>query len=198
MEFVNLPQGLLRWREDFELSDNEICFAFKSAQSCSSLAANKVFQYKILTQILPTRKYLARFKVINSNRCERCNIEVDSIMHCLWSCEAVHPYVERIIYYLENECSVSASMLSEKAYIFGCPNKGVNHVFLELKKEMFYNKDLISDLPTFCEYFFSKIRKIMSKEKNIMLAKDNYEGFDRKWSNFKSIYDYCGPDIQLI
>ena len=63
---------------------------------------------------------------------------------------------------------------------------------------MFYNKDLISDLPSFCEYFFSKIRKIMSKEKNIILANDNYEGFDRNWSNFKSIYDYCGPDIQLI
>ena len=55
-----LPTGFLKWRDEFDLSDREIRFAFTFARSCTSLVSSHAFQYKILTKILPTKKYLAR------------------------------------------------------------------------------------------------------------------------------------------
>ena len=46
--------------------------------------------------------------------------------------------------------------------------------------------------------WYTPIRKIRPKEMNIMIEKEKFEAFDIKWSNFKSIYDYCGPNIPLI
>ena len=195
---TRLPAGLLKWREIFDLSDNEIRVALTFARTCTSLVSNHVFQYKIITQILPTQKYLARFKIVNSNICQRCNNEPDTIIHCIWSCPIVHYFVNEILMYLSTECAINSSNLPLKSDIFGCPNQGTNHILLELKKEMFYNKDLDMNQSTFCEYFLKKIGKIMVKEKNIMLEMDKFEFYDNKWTSFKNIYNYLGPDYQIV
>ena len=44
-------------------------------------------------------------------------------------------------------------------------NVALNHIFLEFKKEVFYNFDKNVGVDTFCERVISKIRKNMIKEK---------------------------------
>ena len=57
-------------------------------------------------------------------------------------------------------------------YLFGFKdNKGLNHILIELKKELFYNWDVNVEVDAFCERFLVKIRKLMVKEKHIMLGK---------------------------
>ena len=51
---------------------------------------------------------------------------------------------------------------------------------------------------TFCEHFIVKIRKIMIKEKDIMITNDHYDEFVEKWKMFTPIYDFNGPDQQII
>ena len=38
----------------------------------------------------------------------------------------------------------------------------------------------------------------MIKEKQIMLEKDNFEKYFEKWNEFREIYDFLGPDQQII
>ena len=61
---TRFPRGLLKWREDFQLTDTDIKFSFTSLHSYLSSATDRVFQYKILTNILPTNEYLCRYKVL--------------------------------------------------------------------------------------------------------------------------------------
>ena len=75
---------------------------------------------------------------------------------------------------------------------------GLNQIFLELKKEVFYNKNLNACLVSFGEQFVAKIRKIIVKEKQIMMANNKFEDFCTKWQDFTAIYDYLGPDYQII
>ena len=42
------------------------------------------------------------------------------------------------------------------------------------------------------------MRRIMIKEKQIMIEKDNFEHYIEKWSEFREIYDFLGPDQQII
>ena len=58
-------------------------------------------------------------------------------------------------------------------YLFGFKdNKGLNHILIELKKELFYNWDVNVEVDAFCERFLVKIIKLMVKEKHIMLGKN--------------------------
>ena len=40
--------------------------------------------------------------------------------------------------------------------------------------------------------------RIMIKEKSIRIENRNFELYDQKWVDFRNIYDYQGPDIQIV
>ena len=42
------------------------------------------------------------------------------------------------------------------------------------------------------------LAKIIVKEKQIMMASNKFEDFCSKWQDFTAIYDYLGPDYQII
>ena len=108
------------------------------------------------------------------------------------------PYVDKVCSFLKSDCKVKDTDTSVKAYIFGCKNLGLNQIFIELKKELFYNKELKLNPNTFLNYFFEKVRKIMIKEKSIMTRNSNLDAFNEKWESFRPIYDYLGPDNQIV
>ena len=115
---VRLPAGILRWREDFELSDIDIKNAFSFARYCTSNIFNQVLQYKILTNILPTNKYLKQYRVQDSDLCGRCNLYQDTVLHSVWQCQSLVPYVSQILEYLRTECNIQIE-ITAKLYIFG-------------------------------------------------------------------------------
>ena len=66
--------------------------------------------------------------------------------------------------------------------------------FYNLKKFIFYNwKENVSVVALF-EGFKEKIKK----EKQIALSRSNFESFEEKWQKFCDIYDFRGPDCQII
>ena len=96
-----LPKGLLRWCEGFQLSDSQIKTSFTFAKKCSSQVFDQVFQYKIVTQILPTNKYLKRYRVNESEMCSRCLDEIDTVLHSMWLCSRLVPYIWHVIQFIE-------------------------------------------------------------------------------------------------
>ena len=51
---------------------------------------------------------------------------------------------------------------------------------------------------TFCGLFYNKIKDIIIKEKQLALKNGNFSKFCVKWENFTTIYDFRGPDIQMV
>jgi hypothetical protein len=195
---TRLPTGLLRWREDIELSDTDIKVAFTFARLCSISVFDHVFQYKILTRILPTNKYLKRYQVQDSDICSRCELSQDTVLHNLWQCALIVPYVAKISRFLKIDCKVDEN-ITMKPYLFGFKHAiGLNHILLELKKEIFYNWSANISVVTFCEHFMVKIKKIMVKEKEVMISNDHFGDYFDKWKQFTAIYDFLGPDQQII
>ena len=193
-----LPAGMLRWREDFELNDEEMKSAFLFARRCSHSTFDHAFQYKINSNILPTKEYLCRYRVVDSNICSKCNLESDTVMHSIWSCAVVVPYIDKVIAFLKSNCDIENVTISIKTFIFGTKSMGLDLIFLELKKELFYSKELNLCTTTFCEYFIAKIRKLMIKEKYFMLKNEQFDAYDAKWKDFINIYNYHGPDFEII
>ena len=118
-EKIRLPRGLVRWCEQLQLSDEEIKTSLTFAKKCCCCVFDQVFQFKIVTQILPTNEYLKRYKVKESDACTRCLLEtVDTVLHSTWSCPRVVPYIVHVLQYLRVGCGVGVDVEMIQ-YIFG-------------------------------------------------------------------------------
>ena len=194
---IRPPAGLLHWVEDFDVNESEIVTGFTIAHDCSKSTFDRVFQYKIMTQILPTNQYLARFRVRDSDICSKCELVTDTVPHSLWFCPLVVPYVDKFLEFLRQTCRIQEN-IGILEYIFGVKsNVALNHILIELKKEVFYNFDANVSVDAFCEQIIGKVRKIMIKEKNCIKSDKTYNQYNKKWENFTTIYDFRGPDLNI-
>ena len=176
-------------------------FVIKTAltfvSKCSQSMQDRAFQYKIITNILPTNEYLKRYKVRESDQCDLCNMECDTITHRLYECVQINIWVEQIFSILQTMCSQPKISMVE--YLFGKPGQehaALNHILVELKKMLFYSDKIMINSPTFKDLFMERIRALIVKEKGIFLRKKSFETFQEKWKKFVYIYDFRGPDLQ--
>ena len=196
---TRLPRGLLHWCEELQLTDIEIQTSLTFARLCSRQIFDHVFQFKIVTRILPTNQYLTRYRVKDSELCSRC-LEIDTVQHSIWSCGTIAPFISYVVVFLNTKCTVGVD-INMKQYMFGFQgNKflGLNHVLLELKKYIFYNFEENVGVAQLFERFNRRIMHLMIKEKMLALSAGNYEIFRVKWENFTEIYDFYGPNCQVI
>ena len=194
---VKMPKGLLNWCADLELSDEQIKTSLTFAHKCCTNIFDRVFQFKIVTQILPTNEYLFRYRVKDANTCENCNLECDTIEHRLYNCEKIVPIVTGIFSFLENECNHSSS-INMVEYLFGKMGEkylALNQILLELKKDIFYNANEFDSSEAFCEHFICNLRSLMTKEKQLAMKNNKFVNFSIKWEHFTAIYDFRGPDM---
>ena len=193
---VRLPKGLLNWCLELELSDPQIKTSLLFAHKCSAYTFDRVFQYKIVTNILPTNEYLARYRIKDTDLCDHCRKESDTIIHRLYECELIFSTVDKILRYITTKCNKSYTV-SMIEYIFGKTGfefLGLNHLLLELKKMIFYAKKEDLSSPYFFELFCNRIRNLMIKEKISQSEKNKFEEFLSKWKDFTAFYDFRGPD----
>ena len=64
---IKMSVGLQQWLDEMGLTESDIRTGFSFARECSKSTFDHVFQYKIMTQILPTYKYLCQYRVLESN-----------------------------------------------------------------------------------------------------------------------------------
>jgi hypothetical protein len=108
------------------------------AKLCSSSVFNQVFLYKIVTQILPTNKYLNRYQIVDSDLCNRCLATTNTAYHNLRLCDHLALYLSTCFEFLREECNLVETITVEN-YLFGfsgMKTKGINHILLKLKKNM--------------------------------------------------------------
>ena len=124
----------------------------------------------------------------------------NSILHRLYDCEKLTDITNTIFNFLKSECGYSRT-ISIIDYLFGIQGGkyvGHNHFLLELKKTIFYSTTADLNSQTFCGLFYNKIKDIIIKEKQLALKNGNFSQFCVKWENFTTIYDFRGPDIQMV
>ena len=197
---IQIPIGILNWCLDFELNNCQISTALDVASRCSASIFDKMFQYKIVTKILPTNEYLFRYKVKESATCDFCNLERDTVVHRLYECEVFASKLNDILIKLKKVCKL-VEHISLTEYLFGkmgSENLGLNHVILELKKYIFYASFECLNSPSLSDLFFNHIKNLIIREKYIALRDDRYENFCLKWHNFAVIYDFKGPDPEIV
>ena len=197
---VRMPTGLLKWCLDFELSECQIKTALMFTNKCSLSVYDRVFQYKIATNILPTNAYLYRYNVKDTPTCELCQLEYGNIVHRLYECEVIAVNIDQVLKFFSYECNdkYKTSMVE---YLFGKSGDSflaLNHALIELKKMVFYATKEVLDSPNFLNCYLKRLRVLMIREKTVHLKNRTIEVFFNKWEHFTSVYDFRGPDQQFL
>ena len=191
---------MLSWYLELELTDQQIKTALTFAHQCTVNTFDRVFQFKIATYILPTNEYLVRYRVKNSDLCDLCQQESDTIVHRLYECEYIICKIDIIFSYLKEKCNPSY-LITMHEYLFGKSGLkyiGLNHLLLELKKSLFYSIKEYLVSPHFVDFFWNQIKNLIKKEKIVKSRLNKYSEFEDKWKDFTQIYDFRGPDEPFL
>ena len=98
----------------------------------------RAFQYQILLGTIPIQKFLAKCKLVDSDKCWFCKESVETIEHSFWFCPIVKTFCLQIL----DAIQVGVDIREHQSYkfIFGRVQQVMNHLFTLVKKYMYTRK----------------------------------------------------------
>ena len=122
---TNEKKSEQKWEEQFQNIKWKIVYTTYIRSTISSKIRN--FQYKFLTRILPTNKWLYKCKLVNSSLCDFCNMFTDSINHLFWECQHIqqfwrdlHTFLATKHVYIDFSGDETYNKLSDSRHVWFC------------------------------------------------------------------------------
>ena len=141
-QIVTPPTSQKRWLEHFDIDTHEWKKYYALPYKTTNHSKLLNLQFKISHRILATNKKLKLFGIKDSDICDFCNIEVETISHLFWECKVTKIFLNTIFAKLEESCALTIAG-SEKVIIFGLlpfsDNIAINN-FLLITKCYIYKK----------------------------------------------------------
>jgi len=146
------------------------------------------FQYKYVHRIIATNKYLFKCKLSNSNLCDFCGENIETIEHLFWECKHIQPIWNQLASFLEQQqLNVKLSFLSVSFGINSLKsihgNNIVNFILILMKYFIFHMK-YRKQIPNF-NCFIHSLKLKIQIEKEIALSNDTLQIFEQKWNRIK-------------
>ena len=143
------------------------------------------FQYKYLFRIIPTNKRLFTQNIANSNLCDFCNMDIETVQHLFWECNKVQIFWNNFHKFINN--TNIQMQITYKTISFGwCEetfeDKLKNFIIFYAKYYIFLNK-CHKTIPS-CDLFKHYLGKQIKIEKEIALMNDKLYTFELKWRQF--------------
>ena len=170
-----------KWEEEFGNINWKKVYMVPIFSSIDTKLRN--FQFKFLHRIIPTNKSLFKYKLVNSNICDICNMNIDSIKHLFWECPHVQHFWNELKNYL-NELNIDINLnykLVSLGLIDSTSNINVkNFIFILAKYFIFCNKcnKCIPKFVAFKQYLY----RYIDIERNIAFEKEKLATHNLKWS----------------
>ncbi|KAH3696579.1 hypothetical protein DPMN_084055 [Dreissena polymorpha] len=129
------------------------------------------FQYKYIHRIIATNKYLFKCKLSNSNLCDFCSENIETIEHLFGECKHIQPIWNQLISFLEqHQLNVKLSFLNVSF--------GINSMVI-LMKYFILNMKYKKQVPNF-NCFVHSLKLKIQIEKEIALSNDTLQIFEQK------------------
>jgi len=146
------------------------------------------FQFKYINRIIATNKYLFKCKLCNSNLCDFCGENIETIEHLFWECKYIQPIWNQLTSFLgQQQLNVKLSFLNVS---FGTNtlksidgNNIVNFILI-LMKYFIFNMKYRKQIPNF-NCFVHSLKLKIQIEKEIALSNDTLHICEQKWNRIK-------------
>ena len=147
------------------------------------------FQYHILKRSLITNTFLYMCNIIDSNLCEFCKSEPETLEHLFFDCTVVKQFWKDILAHMPNDIPLR-NYWCKKNVLLGVLNIGkanvLNHVFLLIKRFIYIKRCLKTPLSV--KAFIKFMQEHYNLEEIIALQKDKISQHDQKWKHISTMF----------
>ena len=171
-----------KWDNELERENTEWNKIYMVPIICTIYIKLREFQYKFLKRIVPTNTFLFKCKISNSNLCEFCSRDNETVKHLFWECNKIQHFWSQIKTFLMNSnIDITIDYLNiclgyTKAHVH---SKLINFIILSAKYFIFKNKYMktIPDIAAYKSY----LNKRIEIEQHIAFQKDKLDQHNAKW-----------------
>ncbi|XP_076472586.1 uncharacterized protein LOC143301988, partial [Babylonia areolata] len=151
----------------------------------------KWFQIRICFRILVTNSILRRMGLTESEKCNFCNIEKDTIHHYLWECNYIQSYWLELETLLKDKCQVCERLsFNTELVLFGTDDKTKTDEVLNLIilwANFFIYKSRINKIRPTISAFVKEVQYNYRTEKYVSRMEMRYNKFEQKWFPYMGI-----------
>ena len=171
--------------EDENLNWNQI---YTMSLKCTIDQKLRNFQYKFLMQIVRTNDFLLKCNLVQSNLCDFCNMNIETVKHLFWECVFTQHFWNELANVL-NAQNLNIS-ITFRTMTFGVIKSNykqymINHVILSAKYFIYICK-LQKTLPII--YHFKRyLKNEIELEKQIALNHNKIESHNLKWQQLNEL-----------
>lgn len=142
----------------------------------------QMLQYKILSKIIATNTLLHRIGIKDNDRCTRCNLGRDTVIHKFWECEHVKLFWTRIGEWVNGVQGIERVYLDRKTVILGLGHsKLVKHIIIIGKSMINFNAVLNID------HLIARLKIEMITEETIAKRNNKMDRYNNKWAVIRTM-----------
>ena len=165
--------------------------------SLTNVPKLRSFQYRLLQRSLVTNMQLYKWNLAESDQCQFCGVQSETVIHLMYSCDIVKQLWEQVKEYVRNRFNIESVISVENIILNNIARNSrvVNLICLLTKKFIYTQKCLKSDLN------FAKLKGIIEYteriEKCIAMKDNKMPVHIRKWKGIVDGTGNCNIDPSL-
>ena len=140
---------------------------------------------KIVYRIIVSNSILMKMNVVQSNKCNFCVLEKDSVLHYLWKCIHVQQFWNDFVNLLKTKCNHCERLrLNAILVLFGKDGNTKTDVcfdYILLKAKFFVYKCRMNKMKPNIQHFINELKQIYKVDKYVHSMEMRVEEFNKKW-----------------
>ena len=182
-----LQNKLSLWNNDLghELCEDIYSFGYlhKSLYALTNITKYRSFQYRLLQRGLVTNSHLYKWGLKNTDRCNFCRIEKESLVHMMYSCSSVQAFWSQVLVFLHEKHGVRDVSFNSKDVIKNtmCNSKVGNFICLAAKQYIYKQRCFEEDLKI--QQFKGHIMHLQNIKKYVAIKNGKLSKHQAKWGN---------------
>ena len=141
----------------------------------------QAFQYKLINRIIPTNTYLFKCKLTNSNLCDLCSCDIETIVHLFWECPVIQHLWSNLKSFLQSKgITIELNLSTVLLGVNTKTNYSSNNFLILLMKYFIYCSKYRKVIPNF-QLFKSYLNARINVEREIAISKNKLNIHLQKW-----------------
>ena len=136
-------------------------------------------------RIIPTNKYLFKCNLTQSNLCDFCNSNIETVNHLFWECHYAQNFSAELKTFLSNiNIIITFDLFTVTFGLIDKVSQNTIKNYMIICSKYFIFRSKYMKIKPCIHAFKNYLNKRIEMEKHIALSEDKLEFHNRKWANF--------------
>ncbi len=178
-----------KWEEKLQtpITTDFMSTAFANIKVMTVSTKLRSLHFRLLQNVIFTNDKLKQWKMVASEKCTFCSIEIETPLHLLWYCQTATHLWRQLSTWCKNYANRTMNLTLKRVIfcrITDKPKDCVNTICL-IAMQYIYSARCLKSLPNFA-CLKDKIIDMMNVEKYIAMKNNQMSKYEKRWNGFQA------------